>query len=477
MRLLPRVAIVTALLFAGSPTGATAQSTETDPPTLTLSAPAATVGQQVNVTGQHFAPMTAMSIQVCGNEARAGSTDCDVVAGQTVLTDEQGIFRSHLSVRFPPVPCPCVVWATSHSGPTTSATAPIGVIAANYTPPPPDEATQAIDVEVVRADVVQDAAWRAWFGLPSSARLRVTVRNPGEGTIARPVLSLNVGRGDDPAGVLDAPPMDALHPGEERTIEVPISLGPLAHGSYTVKGTIGSTPVTFRATTSVFPWGDLLLVVLIMLGATLWWVPRKRRARTEEEPALALPLAPEPEPSNDDLHAVASITLEPEETVTVNLADDDLPQMATDDELVAWGAALINEAHDANWLTDGNYVDLAPCEEVIVVSDTSDDTPVVDVAFALPGYEDALGVVLCGEFNDWSPDATPMQYRSGLWGVIVALESDRDYRYRFLVNGDLWLDDPFTSRRTPNDFGGHDSIIHTRHADNPAHDLQVTAPA
>jgi hypothetical protein len=358
-----------------------------------------------------------------------------------------------------------------------SATAPIGVIAANYTPPAPDtNPPPGADVEVVRAELVQNAAWRGWFGLPSSARLRVTVRNPGDSTLAHPVLSLNAGRGDDPTGVLDAPQLDSLQPGEERTIEVPISLGPLAHGSYTVKGTIGSTPITFRATTRVFPWGAVTLLVTITLGATLWWIRRRRRDRAEEEP-LAPPLAREPDPPNDDLDAVASIILEPEETVTVTRADDDLPQMATDDELVAWGAALVDEANDDDWLTGRNDVDLTTSEEVIVVPDSLDETPVVDVAFALPGYEDARRVVLCGEFNDWSPDATPMQYRSGLWGVIIPLESDRDYRYRFLVNGEQWLDDPFTSRRTPNDFGGHDSVIHTRRADEPVHESRVTAPA
>ena len=479
MKLVARLALVAAVLCIGSPAAASAQSAgPPDPPSITLSVPAATIGQQVSVSGQHFAPMTAMSMQVCGNEARGGSTDCDVAAGQTVLTDEHGEFRSHLNVRFPPVPCPCVVWVTSHNGPLMSATAPIGVIAANYTPPPPDVASNGADIEVVRAELVQGAAWRGWLGLPLSAHFRLTVRNPGESTIAHPVLSLRVGSGDDPSGVLDAPQLDALRPGEERTIEVPVSLGPLAHGSYTVKGTIGSTPVTFRATTSVFPWGVLLLVIGVTaaVGAALL-IRRRRRPPIEQPVVLALPPALSPEPNHDDVAIAAPIVLHLEEPTIVNLTDDELPQMASDDELVAWGASLVSEADDTSWLTDRDHIDVTPAEDIIIVEEPRIERPAVDVAFLLPGYEEANCVSVCGDFNDWSPVTTPMEFRSGFWRVIVPLESDRDYRYRFLVDGEQWLDDPFTTRRTPNDFGGHDSVVHTRRVEDLAPDTPVSALA
>lgn len=458
-----RVALAAALLCVGSAGTASAQSAgPTDSPTLMLSVPAATVGQQVTVSGQHFAPTTAMSMQVCGNEARNGSTDCDVVAGQTILTDEHGNFRNHLNVRFPPVACPCVVWVTSHSGPPMSASAPIGVIAADYTAPPPDATTNAADVEIVRVELVQGSGWRGWIGLPVTARLRLTVRNPGERTIAHPVLSLNLGRGDDPSGVLDAPQIDALQAGEQRTVEIPVTLGPLAHGSYTVKGRIGGAHVTFHATTSVFPWGLMLLVVGVTLWFVTWLIRRPRSRRSDEQVALAVSAASTPEASTDDDVIAPPIVPHHEDAITMNLTDDDLPQVATDDELVAWGASLVCEATDADWLTGGDVSQLAPPDEIIDLDPLKDAHPLVDVAFALPGYEEAQRVNVAGEFNDWSPNATPMQFRSGLWRAIVALEPDRDYRYRFLVNGEQWVDDPFTNSRVPNGFGGNDCVVHAR---------------
>ena len=477
MKALTRLGVLATLYSLAWTGAASAQPVGPPEPSVTLSVPAATVGQQVSVTGQHFAPVTAMSMQVCGNDARDGSTDCDVVAGQTVLTDEHGEFRSHLNVRFPPVPCPCVVWVTAHDGAVLSATAPIGVIAANYVAPPPSAASSASDVEVVRAELVQQSAWRGWLGLPVSARLHVTIRNPGDTPVVHPVVSLRFGSGSDPSGVLDAPQIDALRGGEQRTIDVPVSLGLLAHGTYTVKGAIGSTPVTFGATTTVVPWVLLLLFVVgAAVGSAALALRGWRRVRAEVPAADTIAPPSLPEPSTDDRVASTSIAVHPE-TTTVNLTDDDLPPIATDDELVAWGAALVRDVDDVDWLAAGNHLDLEPHEEITVIHDLPDVQPLVDVAFLLPGYEDAHSVSVCGEFNDWSLHATAMEFHSGLWRVIVPLESDRDYRYRFLVNGHQWLDDPFTSNRTPNDFGGHDSVVHTRRVEDFAPESAVSALA
>src|SRR5438067_1269582 len=167
MNISSRVGLAVALATVLSPATALAQSaSSTGPPNLTLSVDAGTVGQSVAVVGRNFSPITAISIQVCGNEARNGSTDCDVVAGQTVVTGEQGSFHGQVVVRFPPVPCPCVVWATSNGGASTSETAPVGIVAAQYALPAPSAASAPpSDVEVVRAALTQRGSWRGWFGL------------------------------------------------------------------------------------------------------------------------------------------------------------------------------------------------------------------------------------------------------------------------------------------------------------------------
>ena len=64
----------------------------------------------------------------------------------------------------------------------------------------------------------------------------------------------------------------------------------------------------------------------------------------------------------------------------------------------------------------------------------------VEVTFVLhePG---AKQVSLCGEFNGWAPDATPMKRQAdGHWETTVALAPGR-HEYKFMVDGN-WKHDP-----------------------------------
>lgn len=71
----------------------------------------------------------------------------------------------------------------------------------------------------------------------------------------------------------------------------------------------------------------------------------------------------------------------------------------------------------------------------------------------------AQSVLLCGDFNAWSPGATPMK-RSGVgdWQVIVHLAPGR-YEYKFLVDGE-WVPDPLSRENVWNRYGTLNSVIH-----------------
>lgn len=53
----------------------------------------------------------------------------------------------------------------------------------------------------------------------------------------------------------------------------------------------------------------------------------------------------------------------------------------------------------------------------------------------------AGAVALVGDFNDWDPQALPLERRDGAWSVTLRLAPGR-YRYAFVVDGDHWLSDP-----------------------------------
>ena len=81
------------------------------------------------------------------------------------------------------------------------------------------------------------------------------------------------------------------------------------------------------------------------------------------------------------------------------------------------------------------------------------------VTFSLPKDVPADEIVVCGDFNDWSPTATPMKkFKDGHFAVSVNL-ADGEYRYRFLLDGEDWENDWDAEGYAPNPFGGEDSVI------------------
>ena len=84
-------------------------------------------------------------------------------------------------------------------------------------------------------------------------------------------------------------------------------------------------------------------------------------------------------------------------------------------------------------------------------------TPRIAVTFVLP-EPDAKHVSLSGEFNGWSPDATPLQrHEGGHWETTIALAPGR-YQYKFVVDGQ-WIPDPLASEHVRNQHGTLNSVI------------------
>src|ERR1039457_1494739 len=70
----------------------------------------------------------------------------------------------------------------------------------------------------------------------------------------------------------------------------------------------------------------------------------------------------------------------------------------------------------------------------------------------------AREVKVAGNFNGWSPDATPLKNTgAGEWVVRLMLRSGQ-YEYRFVVDG-RWIEDPQASPRMANPYGGFNSVF------------------
>jgi serine/threonine protein kinase len=71
---------------------------------------------------------------------------------------------------------------------------------------------------------------------------------------------------------------------------------------------------------------------------------------------------------------------------------------------------------------------------------------------------DARIVGLAGEFNKWSPIATPMHKRpNGTWATTLQLPSGR-YQYKFIVNG-KWIPDSENPMLQEDPYGGTNSVV------------------
>ncbi|HML21749.1 MAG: isoamylase early set domain-containing protein [Anaerolineaceae bacterium] len=92
----------------------------------------------------------------------------------------------------------------------------------------------------------------------------------------------------------------------------------------------------------------------------------------------------------------------------------------------------------------------------------------VKVEFVLPDVvaQTAETVFLVGDFNNWDEQATPMkQLKGGSFKVTLDLEPDRDYQFRYLVNGTAWHNDWDADAYVPNPFSGDNSVVKTHHTD------------
>jgi 1,4-alpha-glucan branching enzyme len=87
----------------------------------------------------------------------------------------------------------------------------------------------------------------------------------------------------------------------------------------------------------------------------------------------------------------------------------------------------------------------------------------VRVTFRVSHYIWAGSIALVGEFNGW--DATSHRLHQtrddGEWHISLVLQPERRYRFRYLVNGEEWMDDDHADGYEPNPFGGFDSVVST----------------
>lgn len=69
-------------------------------------------------------------------------------------------------------------------------------------------------------------------------------------------------------------------------------------------------------------------------------------------------------------------------------------------------------------------------------------------------------VSLAGDFNDWDPARTNLvREASGVWRAEMEPPPPGRYRYKFVIDGQRWVDDPSNGLQEPDHYGGLNSVL------------------
>ncbi len=82
------------------------------------------------------------------------------------------------------------------------------------------------------------------------------------------------------------------------------------------------------------------------------------------------------------------------------------------------------------------------------------------VTFRVAGDEVQVAAALLGDFNDWRVEANPLTRRKdGSYSTTLTLKPGQSYRFRYLIDGERWLNDEQADRLVANRFGSLDSLV------------------
>ena len=83
-----------------------------------------------------------------------------------------------------------------------------------------------------------------------------------------------------------------------------------------------------------------------------------------------------------------------------------------------------------------------------------------EVTFELDAA-DAESVALVSEANGWQPVKMSKRRKDGIYYAKVRLPKESRFQFRYLVDGDTWINDSAADAYVANEFGGENSVVVT----------------
>lgn len=82
------------------------------------------------------------------------------------------------------------------------------------------------------------------------------------------------------------------------------------------------------------------------------------------------------------------------------------------------------------------------------------------VTFKYENEEQAVNAALAGEFNDWSLTQTPMKkLKDGSFSATLSLPAGQSYCFRYVLDGNIWVNDSGADDYAPNEYGEVNSVL------------------
>ncbi len=82
------------------------------------------------------------------------------------------------------------------------------------------------------------------------------------------------------------------------------------------------------------------------------------------------------------------------------------------------------------------------------------------VTFKYENEEQAETAVLAGEFNGWSLRETQMKkIKDGSFSATLSLPVGQSYRFRYVLDGGVWVNDTDADGYAPNEYGEANSVL------------------
>ena len=82
------------------------------------------------------------------------------------------------------------------------------------------------------------------------------------------------------------------------------------------------------------------------------------------------------------------------------------------------------------------------------------------VTFKINPETEAEKVAVLGEWNEWDADTHAMKKRKdGTFSTTVSLDAGTEYRFRYLVDGETWMNDEEADQLVLNRFGSQDCVL------------------